>query len=271
MPELHCGKCGTIVQPTDLFCRICGFSLNPTTTAEERTQNARLERAGEGLDGRDVFSSPESPMTNRKACLVAMGLVFSTLVLMMVLFIFMGNRSGNRSAFEIEFIGTSTPYPTHKPYPTDTPYKTATPYPPALSYPITGVLARVSTGGYSGCELRIKNQIINLDSVIILSTVDTNVIAMTVYVRANDSLSTSGISTGTYYTYVTTGRDWDNHIGRFSNNAMYYRFEEQNTFDTCTSGLYGSYQYLEITLNITEGSGSDIVSVPPDSFPSVSP
>ena len=118
MPEFHCGNCGTIVQPTDLFCRLCGSSLNPTTFAEELTQNARLERAGEGLDGRDVLSSQESLMTNRKACLVAIGLMFSTLVLVMVFFIFMGNRSGGRSTFDIEFIGTSTPYPTRKPYPT---------------------------------------------------------------------------------------------------------------------------------------------------------
>lgn len=286
MTEIYCRICGTMARPTDLFCRKCGVSLISNTVTEEPARTAKPEQGGEGLDGRDVISSPESPMSNRTACLIVVGLLFSTLVLVMMFFIFLGNQPGGRPAFAIEIIGTPTPYPTRNPYPTATPYKTATPYPPAVPYPTTGVLAPVATApgatrrsfepmftsfGSGGCELRIKNQIINLDSVIILSAVDTNVTAMAVYIRAGDSLTKSGISTGTYYTYVTTGWDWDHQTGRFSNYPMYYRFEESTTFDTCSSGIYGSYQYLEITLNITEGSGSDIISVPADSFPSVSP
>jgi hypothetical protein len=285
MPEFHCGKCGTITQPTDLFCRICGSSLDPINAAKEG-KNTRPEQGGEGLDGGDVIATPESAMSIRNACLLVAALLFSTLVLVMIFFIFLGNQSSGRPAFAIEIIGTPTLYPTSKPYSTATPYQTATPYPSAIPYPTTGVLAPsvaaagatklpfvpiLPSFGSSGCELRIKNQNTNLDSVIILSDIDTNFIAMAVYVRASDSLSKSGISTGTYYTYVATGRDWDNNTGRFNNNAMYYRFEEPTTFDACSSGLYGRYQYLEITLNITEGSGSNIISVPADSFPSVSP
>ena len=199
MPEFHCGKCGTIAQPTDLFCRICGSSLAPINAAKEGIKNTRSEQSGEGLDGGNIIASSESAISIRNACLIVAALLFSTLILVMIFFIFLGNQPGGRAAFAVEIIGTPTLYPTSKPYSTATPYQTATPYPSAIPYPTTGVLAPVAASagatrqpfvpmfpsfGSGGCELRIKNQIIDLDSVIILSTVDTNVTAMAVYVRA---------------------------------------------------------------------------------------
>ena len=88
------------------------------------------------------------------------------------------------------------------------------------------------------------------------------------YVRARDADSASGISTGTYYTFVMIGQNLDSVNSRFSQSAGYFRFQDPVVFTTCSSSLtFGSYQYLDITLNYKEGTGSDTISVPPDSFP----
>jgi hypothetical protein len=278
MLELHCGKCGTSAQPTDRFCRICGSLLESTTVPKERTRNATL-------DDKNV-DTLKLQISNSTACLIAAGFLISTVILVIILFISLANLSGGSHAIAIESIGTSTPYPTRKPYTTAAPYNTPTPYPTAVPYPTTGALTMPTKDisdqpfvyvipSFGGCRLRVKNQNIDLDSVVILSDVETNAIEVAVYVRANDSISESGISTGTYHTYVATGQDWDVITSRFINYADYFRFKDPVVFDTCPSfgyGFsYGSYQYFEVTLNITEGQGADIIIVAPESFPGYSP
>jgi hypothetical protein len=108
--------------------------------------------------------------------------------------------------------------------------------------------------------------------VVVLSDVDTNVVEAAVYVRANDSFSKAGISAGTYQTFIALGQDWDVASGRFWNYANYFRFRDPAVFKTCPLGLsFGSYESLKITLNVSEGPGSDTVSVAPESIPGINP
>jgi hypothetical protein len=283
MPDNYCSQCGTNIRPTDLFCRNCGFALDSTTVAAQQTPSAKLERSSDGLAGRGVIPPPKSSLSIFTACLVAASLVFLTLTLAVVAVLFLVNQMvvqpGGRPAIAIEQIGTSTPYPTRAPYRTDIPYKTATPYPTAASYPTTGPFSTATPGQpfqivppifFYGCQLRIKNQNPDLDSVVILSNVDTNAIMAAMYVRANDSFNKSGISSGSYYAYVALGLDWDNTTGRFKNNAFYFRFEEPASLNMCPT-LYGSYDFYEIILNSADETGSNTIYVQPGSFPSISP
>lgn len=183
----------------------------------------------------------------------------------------------------IQAAGTPTPYPTRRSYSTALPYNTSTPYPTALPYPTTGPMSTptpidapyqviVRPSFFSGCSLTVKNQFPDLDGVVVLANHDSQVVVLAVYVRANDSVSTSGIDTGSYDTFVTLGTDWDALAGRFLNNSVYFRFKEPNVFDTCPGGFSGaSYQYLDVTLNYTEGSGSDSIDILPDDFPRLAP
>ena len=277
MPGTYCGKCGTLAQPTDRFCRICGAVLDSVPVAVVPPQNASAEPGG---------ASPKAPLSQGMACLIAVGLVFLSLTLVVVFFVFLINQPNGSPLVAVEIIGTATPYPTQRPYQTARPYPTSTPYPLPVPYPTTGNLAKLApeTGASrqpfapsvpfsssSGCELRIKNQNTGLDAVILLAEVDTNAVTTAVYVRASDAFTKSGISTGTYYIYVALGQDWDNLTGRFNTNAFYFRFKEPNIFNICSAGSNGSYQYVEITLNASEGTGSETVTVQPDGFPSISP
>jgi hypothetical protein len=276
-----------MVRPIDLYCRKCGASLSSNAVTEERTLDAKPETGRGGLDGRTGVSSPASPRSRLTTCAILVGcFLLLTIALAVIYFILLANQPGGRSAIAIELVGTSTPYPTRKPYSTALPYKTPTPYPTVIPYPTTGALATVAptvseteplfvftipSFNFGGCRLDVKNQYTDLDSVVVLANVDTNASVAAVYVRARDSFSSSGIPTGTYYTYVAMGQDWEPITGRFIHNAAYLRFKEPVTFDTCSSGFFGSYQYLEITLHITEGSGSDTINVQPDNFPRLSP
>jgi hypothetical protein len=265
MPEIYCGKCGTLALPTDLYCRKCSAPLSVEA----------------GVEKSPPLASAASPGSRRIGCLLAAaGLGVMALALTVIVIIALTGRPGGRPAIEI--VGTQTPYPTKAPYRTPLPYKTSTPYPTAAFYPTTGPVstptATPSTQHHyvpvlpfpdflGGCELRIKNQNTNLDSILILSTVDTRAIAAAVYVRANDAFTYGDIEVGTYYIFVALGLDWDETAGRFSSYPSYFRFKDANTFSSCTHGYYGGYQYLDITLNYTEGSGSDTLAVLPDSFP----
>jgi hypothetical protein len=193
----------------------------------------------------------------------------------------------------VEGIGSATPYPTSTPYRTATPYRTSTPYAPGIPYPTTGPLStpqptraassgtvweqpvRVAPGvgpfSSTGCHLDIKNQNLNLDALVILAVSETSEIEKAIYVRANDSFSGSGIGTGTYYTYVALGLNWDALSGTFLYDAGRFRFKDAVVFDTCAGGMYGSYQYLEVTLNVGTGAGSESVGVSPEDFPRVAP
>jgi hypothetical protein len=201
-------------------------------------------------------------------------------------------QPGDLPAVAVEVIGTSTPYPTRPPYRTATPYnQTPTPYPTRDFYPTTGALAAplptaTSPGSYampdihpyrsfldSSCELTINNQFEDLDSVVLLVEADTDLIVASAYVRARDSYSTSGLGTGTFYTYVALGQDWDSVTRLFTDNASYYRFTDPVSFTTCSYAWspYSGYQYLTVTLNTTESSGLDITNLLPSEFPGATP
>ena len=285
MPKIYCRKCGTLARSTDLYCRKCGTSLGSNVVPEGSPLLAQPEPRKEGIP------SPGSPISRRTACLAAAGgLLLAAFLLVAVLFIFLPKQPGGMPAITIKIADTATLYPTRKPYPTASPYRTATPYPTAVTYPTTGVLATVasiasaSTPPFAftvptftfpknnfnnNCELIVKNQY-TVDSIVVLADVNTNAVVAAVYVRANDSFSTSGISTGTYYIFYELGQDWDGLAGRFTNYARYSRFKDPNVFDTCSSYLFHGYGSLTVILNFTEGSGLDTINVQPDSFPGFS-
>jgi hypothetical protein len=284
MPDTYCRKCGTLAQPGELFCRACGFSLDSPPIAIEATGIVKPENVQQGLAGGKL-----KRLTPTTWLIIAVGVLLFALAYVVGLDISQASQLMGKPVIAIEIVGTSTPYPTRAAYRTATPYnENSTPYPTHAYYPTTGDLATAiptqpSTGLHvitpyrfrsftDSCRLIVNDQYDDLDSIVILVDKSTNLIMTSVYVRARDSFSTSGIPTGTYDVYVALGQGWDAATRLFTNNASYYRFQEPTTFDTCNSiALYSGYQYLTITLNTKEGAGSDIVNLLPGGFPGFIP
>jgi hypothetical protein len=286
MPDIYCRKCGTLANPTDLFCRICGTALGTGTVHDSPPSSASAEVRQ---------PDPSKPPVRRAwgtACGVVAGIVLLAVILLAGLgFILSRRQPGGSPAISVEIVGPQTPYPTQPPYATATrypapsAYPTSSPYPTTIPYPTTGPLTSSGAAQYpwvsslgnrsftnGWCELNVKNQNIYLDSIVILADVDTNAIVKTVYVRANDSLlNESGISTGTYYIYVTMGMDWDGLSGGFMIDPVLIRFKDTVVFSACKNLSFGDQENITITLNVSEGTGSDTIYVPPENFPRLSP
>jgi hypothetical protein len=278
MADVYCRNCGTLAQPTDLVCRICGLPIGSTAAAAESSGDGKLEL------GRQGFAGHRAPGSRYKAGLIAAaGILLFALVLFVGLVIFKAVQSSGRPAAAIEPGDTSTPYPTSTPYDTATPYhQTPTPNPRRDFYPTTGEISTqpppgvyvARTDPYSvvimGCTLEVDNQYDNLDAIVILTASD--VIMKSVYIQAGDTYSTMGLEAGYYNIFIAVGQDWDPAIGLFTNNASYFRSEEPYFYDTCDlSSSSGRHQTLTITLKATEGSGSDYINLQPDAFPRISP
>ena len=282
MPDVYCSHCGTKAQPADLFCRICGASLNIPA--------ARLEPVGTDRSPRRT----PAPALTVLAILVACFFLL-TVILAGFYIVSLPDQSNGRPALAFEIVGTSTPYPTRRPYSTAFAYKTSTAYPTDIPYPTTGPLATLvptPTPTQEGssqyiapyqppsipdiystnrCELIVKNQFSGLDSVVVLARVDTKAAVKVLFVRANDTFTTLGIPAGTYDTFIELGQDWDALNGRFINNSSYHRIADPVTFKSCSFSVSGGYDYWTVTLNYVEGPGVDSVIVPPGDFPRLSP
>ena len=204
--------------------------------------------------------------------MTATGILFLTLALGVIIFIFMVNRSGRLPSTAAGLSSTPTFSPTHPSYFTRTPYNTPVGYPTADLGPPTGKLRQFSKFS-PGCasELKVCNRMMEQDAVVILSNKDTNAIAAGVYVRAGDCFDYREVPSGNLYTFVTIGQDWDNFTGRFTRNAYYYRFEVPTIFACGKSKTQSVGIVQEITLNAPNGSETDILSVEPDSFPGIAP
>jgi hypothetical protein len=287
MPGVYCSKCGTLAESLDPFCRKCGARMDSTQVFEKQAQQA--------IPDHDIYEqvakSPDSPVLPvRTACLITAGLLLATICLVGVFFVFLLRQPDARPLLSIEFLGTATPYPTQRPYLTAAVYATARPYPSATIYP--SALPYATSGPVAvfvqadltsnhqiprkynpmaNCELRIKNQNKNEDAVILLVEEGTTISTAAVYIRANDSINKTGIPSGTYHTYITLGRDWDSLNGRFLTDPFYFRFKDPTTLTTCSAGYSSSHEYLEITLYITQGTGTEAEMVDPNDFPSISP
>jgi hypothetical protein len=277
MSDIYCRKCGTLAQPTELFCKNCGSSIGSATFATGSSGDVKpeLERqrsAGGGLPG-----------YRRKTWLIAAAwILLFALALVVGLIIFRAVQPAGGPAAAIEPDDTPTPYPTNTPYSTATQYNNvSTPYPTRDFYPTTGALStHIPPGVYiartdpysvvkTGCTLKVDNQYDNLDAIVILTASDA--IMKSIYVRARDTYSSSGLEAGYYNIFVALGQDWDPANGLFTNNASYFRSKEPYLYDTCDSSSSGRHQYLTITLRTTEGSGSDYMNLQPDAFPRISP
>lgn len=288
MPEILCPKCGEAGSETDLFCRNCGASLSPSTKSVSELQPlATVESATGGEE------ASAKPRRSWRGCWVfgAASLVGFMLILGAAALIFLASQPGGLAAVRVELIGNPTPYPTRTPYPTPTIYRTASPYrtqttyptattyPTQAPYPTTGAIRAprptgiaiyvppISMPSLGGCRANIRNQNSVQDAVVILTNSEATPTTYSAYVRAGEFYTVSGITAGTYNTFVTIGENWDAVNSRFTQGVYYFRFEEATTFTTCSSSSFGSYQYLDITLRLTEGPGSSTISVAPDNFP----
>ena len=238
MPELFCPSCGEAANSTDLFCRACGAPIN--SAAGDGAAGTQPEPTADQSAG-DV-NPPARPRRAWSSCCLfsAAALVFFTLALGAVALFYLASQPGGLSAVKIEVVGSATPYPTRTPYRTASPYRTqaayptATPFPTRAPYPTTGphpgaapnrpILHSPShhRGDWRLQDQR-ENQNTELDAVVIISSVDKGTTVKSLYVRARDAYSASGISTGTYYTFVMIGQNWDSVNSRFSQSAGYFR------------------------------------------------
>lgn len=104
-----------------------------------------------------------------------------------------------------------------------------------------------------------------------MTDVKTGEIHKTVFVRANDSFNSSGLETGEYYIYIALGLGWDEQNNNFLYTALLSRFKDPLLFEECSGGIYGGYQYMDITLNVETGAGTAMTDVSPADFPDLAP
>jgi hypothetical protein len=286
MSDTYCGKCGTLVRPNDLYCRKCGNPLIFPPDWAEQSPVRQSQPQKEQIPAQNRIGSRLLTCAILAGCFFLLAIALAGFV-----FVSLPGQPGGRPFIYAQMEDTSTPYPTRRPYSTAGPYRTSTPYVTALPYPTTGPLATIMptpTGSSAlphyvappfisplsgGCDLIVINQYPDLDGVVLLENASTKKISKAVYVRANDTFSTSGISAGTYNAYVALGRDWDALTGRFRNHAIYQRFTDQDVFTSCPAiySIFSRRESLTITLNVSGGSGSASENVMPDGFPRLSP
>jgi hypothetical protein len=293
MSEVQCSKCGTDLQPADLFCRKCGTPVSFTSVVEDKTKEI-LPTPEPDLATDSHLTSQKLSGTARSALLlVSVGLFVIMCVLIGASLLLWIAQPSNKLPIALELLSTPTVYPTNtpirtaRPYLVSTPYPTLTPYPTFAPYPTTGPL---STAGPAkptdsfphliapvmidpfnrGCTLAVHNLNINLDAVVILLKVDDDTITTAGYVRGRDSLYKSGFKTGYYFVYVMLGQNWNSQTNRFNNDTLYFRFRNGLEFVTKTYswGMYGSYcDSTDVILDNSEGPGADTIEVSPDDFP----
>ncbi len=271
MPGMYCRKCGTAAMAEDRFCPNCGASLDPGEARETGTRQAR------------AASHPWRTFVP----FIAAGMGVLVLILLLLLILLLNRQSQGASPLDIEWVGAATAYPTSAPYRTARPYPTATDYPTHIPYPTTGLLATFVTtplpqGGYApytvqvpgvgifspNCSVDVENRNPDLDAFIVMTDVESGERVAEMYIRANDSYTQHNIGTGTYEFHIALGLDWDHPAGRFRYIASAFRFKEQTVFTTCQSWMSGgSWQYLDIILNASEGQGSETIAVPLEDFP----
>jgi hypothetical protein len=262
MADNFCSKCGNPLEPSDRFCRKCGTALGGQTAPPRKKPRFTL------LNG----------------CAVAAGGFLLLSVLLFVMYTITSRGGSLPAALGLEAsvtaspTSTFTPWPTYtpRPSPTITPTSTLAPRPLSGAFPTSTPLpsddpnsAYLSPAGFDGyCEMTISNQYPNADAVVILESQQTYETAVAVYVRANETFKVGGLKKGTYETYVTFGTDWDPGSGRFRNAVGYLRFQDPVVFETCEASFLASgFNYIKITLAVTEGETSPVNAVPPESFP----
>ncbi|MFF5207943.1 hypothetical protein [Streptosporangium sp. NPDC000396] len=88
--------------------------------------------------------------------------------------------------------------------------------------------------------------------------------AISLYVRAKSSASVNAVADGTYRIYFTTGYKFSTSKGRFTQNAVYQRFDDRLRFTTTSTNS----TIWTLTLNPVIGGNARTSSVDPKDFPS---
>lgn len=85
------------------------------------------------------------------------------------------------------------------------------------------------------------------------------------YVARGETAQMVNIPDGTYDIFYTSGTDWDG--GAFTRSCAFQRFDTTATFVTQKTRRGTTYKKYSATLHSVPGGNTQIVNVPPDSFP----
>ncbi|MFI7154123.1 hypothetical protein ACIBO2_55200 [Nonomuraea sp. NPDC050022] len=129
----------------------------------------------------------------------------------------------------------------------------------AASRPRNGRILYDRVSGGQG-TLKIKNGT-SRDGVVTLVKGGTK--AISIYVRARSSASVRDVRDGTYRVYFTTGSRFRVSKGRFSQSAVYQRFNDRLRFTTTAT----SRSVWTLTLNPVRGGNARTTSINPKDFP----
>jgi hypothetical protein len=75
----------------------------------------------------------------------------------------------------------------------------------------------------------------------------------------------ANIPDGTYDVFYTSGADWDG--GQFTRSCTFWRLDKTATFTTTKTQSGIQYVKFSITLHPVPNGNTQLVDVPPDSFP----
>ncbi|MDP9864727.1 MULTISPECIES: hypothetical protein [Streptosporangium] len=87
--------------------------------------------------------------------------------------------------------------------------------------------------------------------------------AISLYIRARSNASTDVVEDGTYRIYFTSGYKFSTAKGRFTQSAVYQRFDDRLKFTTTSS----SSTIWTLTLNPVRNGNARTSGVDPDDFP----
>lgn len=85
------------------------------------------------------------------------------------------------------------------------------------------------------------------------------------YVAHSETARMTNIPDGTYDVFFTSGADWDG--GAFTRSCAFQRFDTTATFATQKTKRGTTYKTYSATLHSVPGGNTQIVNVPPGSFP----
>lgn len=130
---------------------------------------------------------------------------------------------------------------------------------PGNSLPTGTVIKRRSAYLQGEGELKISNGT-SYDAVAKLIRDGASV--LTVYIKANDTYTMTGINDGTYWLAFAQGTDWNNTTLKFNRNAVTSAFDDTFVFETTDT----KYAGWEVTLNPVAGGTAQSSDVDPAQF-----
>lgn len=114
-------------------------------------------------------------------------------------------------------------------------------------------------------ELEIDNGLV-VDGVVAMTPSGSKDPVIAVYVRAKTKFTVSGVPDGNYKVAMTSGKDWDDQLGRFTMKCGFESFDEKMLYQTTQT----QYSGWSISLHPVEGGTARTRPVSPDDFPNLS-